>query len=231
MVQSLLSDLAEYAEDHKAILNGNQTIVARLKEVGTDSFETLTKKNPIVANTITELAKTVKPIRMEGNQIALFGITSTGKSTMLNSLLEENVAETGYGETTMQLTPYPRINFVIWDVPGRNDEVSYMTMQYISFLKGLTRRLILIKNTVKENSSIMKLMDTMGLNYAIVLNQYDLVPDTEKPNLREQVHKQINELGLARVDHVFFVSAQYPYRYEDWSKMIKYLAIIDPSII
>jgi small GTP-binding protein len=227
VVEKVLSDLSDYAEEHKAILKGNPTIVGILRQIGTGSFETLTEKNPKAANTITELAKIVKPIRLEGNQIALFGITSTGKSTMLNSLLGENVAETGYGETTMKMTPYPCINFVIWDVPGRNDEVSYMTMQYISFLKGLTQRLILIKNTVKENSSIMKLMDTMQLRYAIAFNQFDMVPDTEKSKVREQVHKQIGELGLKGVDHVFFVSAQYPSRYDDWLEMVKYLAIMN----
>ncbi|UJR12957.1 hypothetical protein I4U23_017133 [Adineta vaga] len=196
--------------------------MTRLREIQTNSYESLTQTKPKVADTITELSREVKPIEMTGNHIALFGLTSTGKSTMLNSLLGENVAETGYSETTTKLTPYERIGFVIWDVPGANDEVSYMSMQYISFLKGLQRRLIIIKHTVKENSSLMKLMGDIKLHYAIVVNHYDMVSEEEKPKLHKQIDKEINELGLKRVDHVFFVSARYPGRY-DWRKMVKYL--------
>ncbi|CAF1135795.1 unnamed protein product [Rotaria sp. Silwood1] len=59
---------------------------------------------------------------MNGNHIGVFGLTSTGKSTLLNSLLGEKKAETGAGETTKQITQYSSTQFTLWDAPGRNDE-------------------------------------------------------------------------------------------------------------
>ncbi|CAF0832065.1 unnamed protein product [Rotaria sordida] len=93
---------------------------------------------------LIKLAQQAKPIEMKGNNIAFFGLTSTGESTMLDSLLGEKKAATDVGETTLEVTPYSGRNFVLWDIPSRNDEVSYMSMQYISFFKGLTRRLIFL---------------------------------------------------------------------------------------
>ncbi|CAF4225404.1 unnamed protein product [Rotaria sordida] len=81
---------------------------------------------------------------MKGNNIAFFGLTSTGESTMLDSLLGEKKAATDVGETTLEVISYFGRNFVLRDIPSRNDEVSYMSMQYISFFKGLTRRLIFL---------------------------------------------------------------------------------------
>jgi GTP-binding protein EngB required for normal cell division len=56
-------------------------------------------------------------------------------------------------------------------IPGKNDEVSYMSMQYISFFKGLTRHFILVTHTLKEDSSMMKLLDSIALDYDIVVNK------------------------------------------------------------
>ncbi|CAF3420499.1 unnamed protein product, partial [Rotaria sp. Silwood2] len=87
---------------------------------------------------LTNLAQLTKPARLEGINIGLFGLTSTGKSTLINSLLGQNVADTGVGETTTKITPYNGSIFTLWNVPGRNDEVSYFSMEYISFFKGLS---------------------------------------------------------------------------------------------
>ena len=58
-------------------------------------------------------------------------------------------------------------------------------MEYISFFKGLTRRLILIQATVKENSSLMKLLDELDLKYDIVFNKFDKVDEEEQAVLKE----------------------------------------------
>ncbi|CAF4390639.1 unnamed protein product, partial [Rotaria sordida] len=76
---------------------------------------------------------------MKGNNIAFFGLTSTGESTMLDSLLGEKKAATDVGETTLEVISYFGRNFVLRDIPSRNDE-----------------------STIKENSSIMKLLDAIG---------------------------------------------------------------------
>ncbi|CAF2964834.1 unnamed protein product, partial [Rotaria sp. Silwood2] len=172
---------------------------------------------------LIRLAKEAQPIGMKGNNVALFGLTSTGKSTMLNSLLGEKKAATGVGETTLEVASYAGRNFVLWDIPGRNDEISYMSMQYMSFFKGLTRRLILVQHTVKENSSIMKLLDAIGINYDIVVNKMDRVEEEERAEFCEQIRQEIQKIGLKGVGRVFFVSAKYPAQFPDWLEMVNYL--------
>ena len=74
-----------------------------------------------------------------------------GNLHLINSLLARNAAATGAGETTQEITPYAGCGFRVWDVPGRNDTMSYEQEKYVSLLKGLMHRLILIQSTVKEN--------------------------------------------------------------------------------
>ncbi|CAF3664869.1 unnamed protein product [Rotaria sp. Silwood1] len=157
---------------------------------------------------------------MEGFNVGLFGLTSTGKSTMLNALLNQQVADTGVGETTTKITPYNGTKFTLWDVPGRNDEVSYLSMEYISFFKGLSRRLILIQATVKENSSMMKLLDEIGLDYDIVFNKFDKVEPEEQEEVKNQIKSEIKKLDLKGGKRVYFVSAKNPKMFNDWLTMV-----------
>ncbi|CAF1439341.1 unnamed protein product [Rotaria sp. Silwood1] len=137
----------------------------------------------------------------------------------------KKVAATGRGETTTEIQAYPREQFTIWDVPGRNDETFHMTMEYISisFFKGLTIRLITIQCTVKESSSTMKFLDELGLDYDIIVNKFDTVDEDERDIFREQIHREIRELGLKNVNKVFFVSAKHQQMFPDWITMVDYL--------
>jgi GTP-binding protein EngB required for normal cell division len=96
-------------------------------------------------------------------------------------------------------------------------------MEYISFFKGLSRRLILIQATVKENSSMMKLLDEIGLRYAIVLNKFDKVEQEEQTEVQKQIRSEVEQIGLKGVENVFFVSAKHPNMFSDWMDMAKYL--------
>ncbi|CAF4057677.1 unnamed protein product [Rotaria sp. Silwood1] len=190
-----------------------------------DSFEALIEQDKKAAKILIELAQNVEPVKIEGRNIAIFGLTSTGKSTLVNSLMGKKVAATGRGETTTEIQAYPREQFTIWDVPGRNDETFHMTMEYISisFFKGLTIRLITIQCTVKESSSTMKFLDELGLDYDIIVNKFDTVDEDERDIFREQIHREIRELGLKNVNKVFFVSAKHQQMFPDWITMVDYL--------
>ncbi len=65
-------------------------------------------------------------------------MTSSGKSSMINKLLAKDVAATGIGETTKEVTKYRGFNYNLYDIPGQNDDVSYFSMNYVAFWKGLT---------------------------------------------------------------------------------------------
>ncbi len=220
---ALRAEVAQYREQHTQLLERYEKLNEEMKRKKIDSFEDLAEYDKESMTVLIELARLTQPIQLEGNNVGLFGSTSTGKSTMLNALLGQKVAETGVGETTTKITAYNGTAYTLWDVPGRNDEVSYLSMEYISFFKGLSRRLILIQATVKENSSMMKLLDEIGLRYAIVLNKFDKVEQEEQTEVQKQIRSEVEQIGLKGVENVFFVSAKHPNMFSDWMDMAKYL--------
>jgi predicted GTPase len=181
------------------------------------SFDDLSKHEKRRKRNLAKLARRTKTIKREGKNIGMFGMTSTGKSTMVNSLLGKKVADTGVGETTKEITPYQGKGYTVWDAPGRNDELTYSNKKYISFIKGLTRRLILIQCTIKENLDLMHLLDD------IVVNKFDDVDEDERRKFQHQIQREISSFGLKRKKNVFFLSAQYPQMFPDWLQMVDYL--------
>ncbi|CAF1353497.1 unnamed protein product [Adineta ricciae] len=219
----LRQELAEYRAQNAKLLSRFDTLTAEMERKRITTFEQLQKRDQQAKNDLIHLAQETKPAKLEGNNIGLFGLTSTGKSTMLNTLIGKTVAETGAGETTTTITPHKGSKFILWDIPGRNDEVSYFSMEYISFFKGLTRRLILIGSTVKENSSLMRLLDELGLKYTIVFNKFDLVKDAEQSKVKNKIESETKELGVKGVEKIYFVSAEIPDMFEDWKTMVNHL--------
>ncbi|CAF3893766.1 unnamed protein product [Rotaria sp. Silwood1] len=220
---TLRAEISKYREQNAELIRRFQKLNEELKRKKIDSLEALTEQDKEMKKIFIELANLTQPMPMEGNNIGLFGLTSTGKSTMLNSILGQKLAETGVGETTKNIVSYPSRNFTIWDVPGRNDEMTYMTMEYISFFKGLSKRLILIEATVKENSSMMKLLDAIGLHYAIVFNKFDKVDHDEQQDIRQQIEREYRTLGLKGIDQVFFISGKFSTMFTDWQLMLNYM--------
>ncbi len=220
---ALQAQADQYRQENSELLERYEKLVAEIKRKKIDSFESLAQYDKESMKMFIELARLTPAMPFKGNNIALFGSTSTGKSTLLNAILGQNVAETGIGETTKEMKAYPATGYTLWDVPGRNDEVSYFSMEYISFFKGLSRRFILIQATVKENSSMMKLLDELKLEYDIVFNKFDKVDAEEQSLVKEQIHKEIQSLGLQMVGNVYFVSAKNPKMFPDWINMIQRL--------
>jgi GTP-binding protein EngB required for normal cell division len=147
------------------------------------------------AEALVTLAKNVEPFEMQGHNIGFFGQTSTGKSTIINSLLGKEEAATGYGEVTIIPMPYKSeaSGYILWDMPGKNDEVSYYTINYIGFWKGLTRRMIVIQSSVKEMTAVTQLLDQIDLDYDIVVNKFNLVPQEERQSFREQIRREATQ--------------------------------------
>jgi GTP-binding protein EngB required for normal cell division len=221
----LEKQLEHYEKQHEDELKEMEKLLAQLKAKKLNSFEDIEKQDKQAKEALIRLAKNAKPIGMEGNNIAFFGLTATGKSTMLNKLYGQNVAETGIGETTGNIKSYKTEDFILWDIPGKNDEVSYMSMEYISFFKGLTRRLILVTHTLKENSGMMKFMDAIGLNYDVVVNKMDRYDEEERPEFCAKIQEEKETIGLKGLGRIFFVSAKFPQQFPDWLDMVHYLSI------
>ncbi|CAF5064753.1 unnamed protein product, partial [Rotaria sp. Silwood1] len=105
---------------------------------------------------------------MDGINVAIFGITPTGKSTIINKLLGKDLAAVGSGETTKDIKPYAGVGYRLFDIPGRNDDIQYFTADYISFWK-----------------------DAITLNYDIVVNKFDQVPPEEADAFKQQLRQDI----------------------------------------
>ena len=191
-----------------------------MKKRKIESFEDLVNQDKELFKTLLLLMEKTEPMPMEGHNVGLFGITSTGKSTLINVLLGRNCAATGTGETTTTITPYEAQGYILWDFPGRNDEVSYFSMQYISFLKGLSKRFVVIQSTMKENSSLMKLLDANGLKYTIIVNKFDLIDEDERDDFQNQIRSEVGTLQLKNVQNMYFVSAKKPNMFPDWLAMV-----------
>ena len=220
--RQLEEELRRYREENRQLLARFDALLEQMKREKIETFEDLANQDQQAKNALIQLARQTKPQQLEGYNIGLFGITSTGKSTMLNALLDlkgENRAKTGAGETTMKVTSYQGTGYTLWDVPGRNDEVSYLSMEYISFFKGLSKILILIQATVQENSSLMKMLDAIGVNYDIVFNKFDMIEEEERESLKSQIKSEVQRLGLQKVKKIYFVSAKNPKTF-DWLTMV-----------
>ncbi|CAF0816149.1 unnamed protein product [Adineta ricciae] len=170
--------------------------------------------------TLKKLARKTKSNKLPGKNIGLFGLTSCGKSTTINSLLGKELAETGVGETTKEITPYEGTGYTLWDVPGRNDELSYTNEKYMSHIKGLTHRLVIIEHTVKENLELLRLLDDLNLSYDIVVNKLDQVRENQRECFQSKIRREISSLELEEVKNVYFLSAMYPDMFSDWLTMV-----------
>lgn len=188
-----------------------------------ESFQDLKRFDEKAATALVSLARRTKAVELKGRNFGFFGITSTGKSSIINKLLGEELAEVGACETTTTIAPYQGRDYTLYDIPGRNDELSYFSMEYISFWKGLTGRVVVITATVKEMSKVLNILDAMSLTYDIVVNKFDNIDYDEREKCKEKIRMEVASLGLKGVQHVWFVSAKNPDQFVDWLKMVDYL--------
>ncbi|CAF4170038.1 unnamed protein product [Rotaria sp. Silwood2] len=220
---ALLNELQAYRKQNEDLMNKYAELVQKIQDQDIDSFEDLEKYDAKAAESLIKLAQGTVPIKMEGRNFGFFGATSTGKSTMINKLLNKNVAATGAGETTKEITKYDCADYFLYDVPGKNDDISYFSMQYISFWKGLTGRLVLIRSTLKEMTKVFRLLDAIGLHYDVVVNRFDEVAMEERDAFKQQINNEVTECKLKGVDHIWFLSARNPPQFPDWIEMVDYL--------
>ncbi|CAF1284357.1 unnamed protein product [Rotaria sp. Silwood1] len=110
----LREELAKYREQHTELVKCFDILNEKSKREKIESFEDLEKSKKKETKTVlVNLAQLTKPTPLEGINIGLFGLTSTGTSTIINSLFGQNVADTGFGETTTKITPYNGIIFTL----------------------------------------------------------------------------------------------------------------------
>ena len=223
---ALVQQIQEFQRQNVYLSQEYKKLCQTLAAQEVNSFEDLQRHDKRGSEALIRLASQTAPLQLGGGlSFGFFGLTSTGKSTMINKLIGSDLAATGAGETTTQVTPYDGLGYRLYDIPGRNDDRSYFSMEYVAFWKALTARLILITTTVKEMSKVFHLLDAINLHYDIVVNKFDLVPSNERDAFKQKIQNEIHDCALQGVDHVWYISAQNPQPFPDWMNMINTLTI------
>ncbi|CAF1586607.1 unnamed protein product [Rotaria magnacalcarata] len=215
--------LQEFQLQNVHLLQEFEKLRQDIEDQKIESFEDLQQYDQKGAEALVKLATQTTPLQMQGRNIGFFGLTSTGKSTMINKLLDREVAKTGAGETTTKIEPYDGKGYRLYDIPGRNDDTTYFSMEYVAFWKGLTARVVLLSTSMKEMTKVFRLLDAINLKYDIVVNKFDLIKQDERENFKAQIKQEIIQCGLKGVNNVWFVSSQNPRQFPDWMTMVDYL--------
>jgi len=211
-IADLSTQIAAQQEAYTALL-------LQLKEQKIDSFDNLESHNRKLADALVDLAKRTPAAPLEGHNVGFFGHTSSGKSTLLNALLGQQVAAVGHGETTLEMKPYQGVGQRLWDFPGRNDEVNYLTLPYITCMKGLSKVVVLVESALSNMSSIMRLLSRLDVPFSIVVNKLDLCPEAERESFKRDITAERDRLYPA--SKLFFISAREPLLFRDaWESLV-----------
>ena len=119
----LVEELKAYREQNGKLVEQYADIVKKMEEKKVTTFDELQEKSNAVAADLVRLAKETQPVPMTGNNIGFFGITSSGKSSVVNQLLGPDAdkhAEVGKNETTKAVEKFPARNgqYTLYDLPG-----------------------------------------------------------------------------------------------------------------
>lgn len=215
------NDLKGYEERAEAADQALFQAQNDLKALEINSLDELEAKDRERLDRIIALARVLEPLPLRGVNIGLLGNTSVGKSSIINSSVGREICETGMGQVTMEPRPYnmPNSELVFWDLPGKNDDISYLRAPYISCMKSMAFIGVVITATVSEVSSLIKMLQTLGIPYHIIVNKIDQARNAEQlARFRAQVDREVAGLGNC-FRGVFYVSAE-DVRLGDWARLM-----------
>lgn len=156
---------------------------------------------------VSENIKLDEPIR-----IVLFGLYNAGKSTLVNALVGERVAETGSAPTTKDYKEYPLKGYLIVDLPG------------LEARKEETEKAKEALKLADEVSYVVS--STTGLDYDSIWNDLKFLADNKipfrivindkQPHQDDESEKKFRKELLNK----FLQRAKEELPYEDWANRI-----------
>jgi ribosome biogenesis GTPase A len=121
----LIKELERYREVHGQLINRFNQLIEQIERQRIISYEDLQQVDQHSAQALVKLASNTQPFQLGGRAFVFFGLTSTGKSTMINKLIGFDLAE-----TTQEIQLYDGRGYRLFDIPGRNDDISYFSMEF-----------------------------------------------------------------------------------------------------
>lgn len=185
---------------------------------------------------LDEVAKLKKKLESEENitiSVALFGHSGAGKSSIINKLVGQRVADVDVQtDTTTVSKPYEWNGIYLTDLPGYNTK-KFPANEYLEKFKILTNYDLFIcvfeGKLSKENAEFFSLLKKKGKICIFVRNKADQIWDEEKSyeflkiGIEEDLKKQINSF----VENVVFTSCRDNLGFDVLQKDI--LAVLDQS--
>jgi len=157
--------------------------------------------------------------------IGMYGVISTGKSTLINALFGRNLCAVGVGETTTEVKKIGEIsNLVLWDLPGNSTHFNFLIFEQIAFLKSLSKICILVTASLNDPfyHDILKICGRIEQNVIIIINKIDDVEDNDRAGLKQQIKNELMA-HYGKDAPIFMISARNQVRgnlgYCEWQQM------------
>ena len=227
LMKAMTTQSNNFREEMKIFTESNSAVANQLKKIQADlakenihSLDDLPKAEDARYRKIMELCAQVgkAPIDQTGHNVSFLGDTSVGKSTLINKLMGENVCAVGHGEVTVAMKPYRKAhtNYVYWDMPGKNDKISYLSATYIGTIKGMSFIGIMVRSTTNEMSKMIELMAYLNIKFNVIVNHIDSVEEDEVEAFKAQIRKEMD--GNSFCQNIFFISAKK--QSGDWLNLV-----------
>jgi len=211
---------------NQTISNLTQETMISFKAGDPQGLSEIKTWHELISSKFMEAALNVVPRRI--NATLLLGRSGSGKSTLINAILGKQVAATGYCSTTKDYNCYSENQTVLIDSPGISDETDFLNLKNISFIKGLSQRLIVVNHSpFREMSSVIRILDHISLSYTIVVNKCDECPIEELELFYTAVLEEHKE-NCAEDSPIFFVSAANTDFHKDWIPFTSSLTVNSP---
>lgn len=153
-----------------------------------------------ISDNVTSLLSSEKP------KIMVYGIYNSGKSTLVNALCKENVAEVADRPMTYQITEYDRGDYYLVDSPGINapeeHEIisdSYLNKCHIIIFVASTKGMFEDRKNYERLAHLIQ----KGIPFIIVLNDRGFAISSNATKEEKEKAKLLNEQELKNIQYKF----------------------------